>query len=118
MVDGTSDQFLSRSAFASNQDGCIRWADGLYGIKDLCHCGTLADHILWPCHFGDSLAQTDILLLRTLVSNRLPHQVCDLIRIEWLGYVVVSSVLQSGYCGFDGRIPGHHDDCQFGINLM
>ena len=78
----------------------------------------LTDHFSRPRDFGDGLAQQHVLLRRPFMGQRILHQMRDLVRIERLGHVVISAVLQRRHGGLDRSIAGHDDHDQLGIDLV
>ena len=118
VVDGARDQFFAGAAFAGDQHRGVGGRDGLDGVKDLLHGFALADDVLGTGDFGDGFAQAHVFFFGAFVSERLLHQMRDLVGIERLGDVVVGAVLERGDGGFDRGVAGHHDDDEIGIDLM
>ncbi len=71
-----------------------------------------------PRDFGHGLAQEHVLLGRLFMRQGVLHQVCNLVRVERLGDVVVGAVLQRGDRGVDRGIARHDDHEQFRIDFV
>ena len=111
-------QFFSSPALARDQHGSIGGTNGLNRVEDFAHGEALSDQFPRTRDFGDGLAQEHILLGCAFVRQRVLHQVRDLVRVKWLGYVVVGAVLQRCDRGLDRGIAGHDNHDKFGVDFV
>ena len=118
MVNGAGDQFFASAAFAGDEHGRIRGTDSLNGIEYPLHCDTLPNDVFRTRDLGHSFAQANVFLFSTLVRQGFLDKVCNLVRIEWLCHVIISTVFQRSHSRIYRGVAGHHDDNQVGIEFM
>ena len=101
LMDRARHQFLAGPTLSRNQHRSVRGTNGFDGVENLAHGAALADHFSRPRHFRYGLTQEDVLLRRPLMFQSFFHEVRNLVRIEGLGHIVISSVLQRRDGSFD-----------------
>src|SRR5208282_3289365 len=68
--------------------------------------------------FGDGFAQQYVLLSCPFMRQRVLHQVCDLVRVERFGHVIIGAVLQRHDRSLDRRVAGHDDHDEIWIDFV
>src|SRR5450759_3771894 len=118
VMDRTRQQFFPGAALPRDQHRSVRGTNRLNGVEDLAHGTALSDQVARTRDFGDGLAQEDVLLCRPFMRQRVLHQVCDLVWVQWFGHVVIGAVLQRSDRGLDRGIAGHNDHDELGIDFV
>src|SRR5271165_1185696 len=117
-VNSAHDELFAGAAFSCDENVGVGGPDGLDGVKDFAHGGTLPDNVAGIGGFGDGLAEADIFFFRAAMREGLLHQMRDFVGIERLAYVVIRAVLQRGDRSFNRSVTGHHDDDEFRIEFV